>query len=87
MTEQHYPIHTVVSVTDKDLLLRINFEDISFIRGGTEKTEGTVHLVSPRTMYGYGYKCVEKAGDIWTWVYKPVATGPPAKRGRPKKTE
>lgn len=86
MTEQHYPIHTVLRVSDGGILLQINFDDVSYLRGGTEPA--SKHLVAPRDMYTYGYKCVEKHGDIWTWVYKPVASGPPAKRGRPpKKTE
>lgn len=63
--------------------MELNEDDRRLIRGPNRDEV----ITTPGFMYQEGYKCVEKSGDIWTWVYKPASTTPPAKRGRPKKTE
>ena len=91
MTEQRYPIHTLVLTSSEfkedPITLRINYDDMKVLHPETEAFADE-YTGTPLDMYELGYKCVEKHGDIWTWVYKPAASAtPPAKRGRPKKTE
>lgn len=89
MTDKYPPVHTVVEESNTadtwPITLLVNLDDKENIL----QPLGCVidgHL-TPGLMYKCGFKCVEKAGDIWTWVYKPASSTPPAKRGRPKKTE